>query len=111
MVDLSGSSILHMRLRPHTQALILRQIARVFATSEADYHTLNPIEPCVNPDAAQRLLIGWGVTIPWCWAVWNEERCIDYHVIIHLVRAWSFNIYGYLPPTVCIDCHLALSPR
>ncbi|KAI0094728.1 hypothetical protein BDY19DRAFT_39080 [Irpex rosettiformis] len=86
MLDLSESSEPDTRLRPHTQALMLEQISCVFVRKETDDCELNPIRPFLNLDAAQRLLIDWGVTIPWCWTVWNDERFLDYDVILCLVR-------------------------
>lgn len=86
MFDFAKIDELHAQFRPHTQAVMLEHIARIFLGNAPGEQEYNPIEPLVLCDASQRLLIDWGVTIPWCWAVWNDDRCTDYDIILSLVR-------------------------
>lgn len=76
--------------RPHAQAIILGQLKSILTDIDPDAEEIAPIfcEPLTHLDAAQRVLIQWGVTVPWCWIAWNDERIVDYDVVQLLVRSY-----------------------
>ncbi|KAI0815141.1 hypothetical protein BC629DRAFT_845726 [Irpex lacteus] len=92
MFDFAKIDELHAQFRPHTQAVMLEHIARILQGNAADEQEFNPIEPLILRDPSQRLLIDWGVTIPWCWTVWNDDRCTDYDSILSVTVTWLYHL-------------------
>lgn len=72
--------------QPHTQATMLRQIARVLKYADTDWLSMSPLEPAVELDAPQFALLRWGMVVPWCWVVWHNERMAGQEVVECLVR-------------------------
>ncbi|KAF7791961.1 hypothetical protein EIP86_002987 [Pleurotus ostreatoroseus] len=41
------------------------------------------IQVTPNLDVAQSIVYKWGVTVPWMWLMWQDERILDYVVVEH----------------------------
>lgn len=49
-------------------------------------------------DPAQTILVKWGLTVPFCWTVWDKDKVADMEVITHLVGF----LYLVSGPAVCV---------
>ncbi|KAI0704934.1 hypothetical protein BC835DRAFT_1315820 [Cytidiella melzeri] len=78
--------------RPHMLATVLRQIECVLVCSETESQSLTSAEPLRHLDPAQKVLICWGMVVPWCWVAWSDERIVDYNVIQLLTTTWLFHL-------------------
>ena len=84
--------------QPCTQAMMLRQIARVLEYGDPDQSPTPSLQPVIQQDTPQIVLTRWGMVLPWCWGVWNDERLVDHNVIE------SFVCLPYCSLIFCFSC-------
>ncbi|KAI0068407.1 hypothetical protein BV25DRAFT_1987190 [Artomyces pyxidatus] len=81
-------------LHPYTQSLAVHLIQFIMHpdTTSKDF---SPLHPCETLDSAQTILLRWGGTVPRCWAIWSDARCIGIEDISHLTATWLFQLNSF----------------
>lgn len=72
--------------QPYTQATMLKHIGTIMEYAGTARTSLSLLDPIEELDASQQALMRWGMAIPWCWIVWDDERVLDHEIIECLVR-------------------------
>ena len=62
--------------------------------SEGDIAARNTTA-CGTLSEAQSILLKWGITLPWAWHTWSDERILDYVVVEHTVGFSFFCLRAY----------------
>lgn len=68
--------------RPHTQATLLSLMQTTLPPIDCHQGVLSPV---LRPEPHLTALCAWGNTVEWCWTVWDDERIVEYDVILCLV--------------------------
>ena len=85
LADITRCARTSSLIRPHTGATLLRLIRFAIGDSVGSLKNTSLIQVTSNLNVAQSIIHKWGITVPWMWLMWQDERILDYVVVEHAV--------------------------